>query len=99
MGRQYGSGRMPQPSTYGEVLKPLDLAVLTPDLAQIYRNDDQFREWVHVYDRVRRAEKFRRGLNGPLNRRQPTRRVIALHFRGFGGIRKMRSQTSCESLS
>lgn len=46
------------PATYGEVLKPLDLAVLTPDLAQLYRDDDQFREWVHVFDRVRRAEKI-----------------------------------------
>lgn len=45
------------PVTYGEVMQPLNIARLPDDLAAFYRDNAVFREWLHVYDRVARAEK------------------------------------------
>lgn len=45
------------PATYGEVMQPLNTANLSDDLATFYRDNAVFREWLHVYDRVARAEK------------------------------------------
>ncbi len=45
------------PATYGDVLGPLDVAALPPDLAALYRDSTLFRDWVHALDRTTRAEK------------------------------------------
>ncbi len=45
------------PATYGEVMKPLDLDALPSELAQRCSTSPMIREWVHLYDRVLRAEK------------------------------------------
>lgn len=45
------------PATYGEVLLPLDVTKLPDDLATLYRDNPTFRAWVHLHDRVTRAEK------------------------------------------
>ncbi len=45
------------PATYGDVLKPLDVAALPAPLAALYRDDALFRDWLHALDRATRAEK------------------------------------------
>lgn len=46
------------PATYGEVMPPLDVTRLPDDLRSLYESDAVFREWTHLSDRVRRAEKI-----------------------------------------
>ena len=46
------------PATYGEVMAPLDVTRLPDDLRSLYECDAMFREWTHLSDKVRRAEKI-----------------------------------------
>lgn len=45
------------PKTYGEVMRPLDVNQLPEPLLSEVRSKPLVREWVHLHDRVRRAEK------------------------------------------
>lgn len=45
------------PATYGEIMKPLDMSLLPSDLAALCQTDSLVREWIHLADSVRRAEK------------------------------------------
>ena len=45
------------PERYGEVMRPLVIAELPPFLADLYRDSPDFRDWLHLYDKVARAEK------------------------------------------
>jgi hypothetical protein len=47
----------PLPETYGQVLRPLDVAALPAPLAALYRENPLLRDWVHALDRTLRAEK------------------------------------------
>ncbi len=45
------------PKTYGEVMRPLDVNQLPMPLLLQYQCIPRVKEWVHIADRVRRAEK------------------------------------------
>ncbi len=45
------------PATYGELMKPLDVAALPEPLAALHRDSALFRGWVLALDRTTRAEK------------------------------------------
>jgi hypothetical protein len=45
------------PNTYGEVMRSLDVDQLPEPLLSQYRDNSRVKEWVHVADRVHRAEK------------------------------------------
>lgn len=46
------------PATYGLVMGPLVIDKLSEETQQMYRADATFRDWVHLYDQVMRAEKI-----------------------------------------
>lgn len=45
------------PATYGEVMGVFDAVLLPHYWRSLYESDLVFREWVHLTDKVRRAEK------------------------------------------
>jgi len=46
-----------RPSTYGEVMRPLDVREFSEEFAELYRSDPLVRRWVLMYDTTSRAEK------------------------------------------
>lgn len=46
------------PKTYGDVMRPLDVDRLPQSLLSLYQENPEIREWVHLAERVRRAEKI-----------------------------------------
>jgi len=48
---------IPFPRTYGEVMLPLVVDRLPEPLLTLYRSNPRVTQWVHLQDRVRRAEK------------------------------------------
>lgn len=46
------------PVAYGEVMGLLDVALLPEAVRQLYETNQVFCEWVHLDDKVRRAEKI-----------------------------------------